>query len=167
MQCKEKMTPCFRAASYCSPQDKSTSPPSPVYPSPGLISWTICHLQYFLKSCLNMYSTHFIPIQIDIARMVESLVDAGIIVAGRVVVPVRGWKYITPKTDFENSWWFLLDPGVPGNLWVQVYSESGFADLGKPQHKKISVHLGIARLGGGLNPCQDGLWHLFLGEMSM
>ena len=21
--------------------------------------------------------------------------------------------------------------------------------------------------GGGLNPCQDGLWHLFLGEMSM
>ena len=21
--------------------------------------------------------------------------------------------------------------------------------------------------GGGLNPCQDGLWHLFLREMSM
>ena len=39
--------------------------------------------------------------------------------------------------------------------------------LGKPQHKNIAVHLGVARLGGGLNPCQDGLWHLFLGEMSM
>ena len=26
------------------------------------------------------------------------------------------------------------------------------------------VHLGIARLGGGLNPCQDGLWHLFLAS---
>ena len=38
--------------------------------------------------------------------------------------------------------------------------------FGKPHRKKISVHLGIARLGGGLNPCQDGLWHLFLGEMS-
>ena len=22
-------------------------------------------------------------------------------------------------------------------------------------------------VGGGLNPCPDGLWHLFLGEMSM
>ena len=41
-------------------------------------------------------------------------------------------------------------------------------NLGKPHHKNISVHLGIARLGegGGLNPCQDGLGHLFRGEYS-
>ena len=45
--------------------------------------------------------------------------------------------------------------------------------LGKPHHKNIAVHLGIARLvvvgggGGDLNLWQDGLWHLFLGEMPM
>ena len=40
--------------------------------------------------------------------------------------------------------------------------------LGKPQQRNISVHFGIARLGGvgGLNPCQDGLGHLFRGELS-
>ena len=39
--------------------------------------------------------------------------------------------------------------------------------LGKPQHKKYSSSFGHCPFGGGLNPCQDGLWHLFLGEMSM
>ena len=38
----------------------------------------------------------------------------------------------------------------------------------EPRRIKIHVHLGIARLGGvGLNPCQDGLGHLFRGELSI
>ena len=50
---------------------------------------------------------------------------------------------------------------------ASTYPFPSFA-LGKPQHKNISVHLGIARLRGrgGLNTCQDGLGLLFRGELS-
>ena len=33
--------------------------------------------------------------------------------------------------------------------------------VGKPHRKRYRRHLGIARLGGGLNPCPDGLGHFF------
>ena len=36
--------------------------------------------------------------------------------------------------------------------------------LGKPHRKNHPRHLGIAPLGGGLNPCPDGLGQLFLEE---
>ena len=39
--------------------------------------------------------------------------------------------------------------------------------LGKPQHKKISVHLGIAQISIGPPPRTETgtLWHLFLGKI--
>ena len=111
--------PCFLAAFYCSHRDKSTSPPSPACPSPG---WTIA--SHFLQSFIfdedpfcqfildgeidERTSAHFNSIQIDIARMVESLVDAGVIVAGGVVVPAR-WKY----QELQFDVWIFVPPHLP------------------------------------------------------
>ena len=66
------------------------------------------------------------------------------------------WKKGTLFSDF-----FI--PSLKKTICPTVYPR---CYLEKPHRKNISVHLGIARLVRGLNPCPDGLWHLFLGEMS-
>ena len=40
-------------------------------------------------------------------------------------------------------------------------SRSDESHLGKPQFEKGRVYLGIAQMGGGLDPCPNGLGHLF------
>ena len=60
------------------------------------------------------------------------------------------------------------DSAVGGDVASLEFGDSAPAPgwLGKPPQKKRHFYLGIARLGGGLDPCQDGLGHLFREELS-
>ena len=70
------------------------------------------------------------------------------------------WHKNDTKGYFQGMFFF-------NNLKRNLKKKFSWDTLGKHHYKNISVHLGIARLGGGLNPCQDGLWQLFLEEMTM
>ena len=61
---------------------------------------------------------------------------------------------------FVSHNFYRTQVNLGSHVWV-------LSSLKEASPKKISVHLGIARLGeGGLNPCQDDLSNLFSGELS-
>ena len=54
------------------------------------------------------------------------------------------------------------------NLRSELGANSAPAMVREAPLRKYSSSFGHCPFGaGGLNLCQDGLWHLFLGEMSM
>ena len=58
--------------------------------------------------------------------------------------------------------------GLPSILGASNLFPEGitFVGLGKPLSTCHHPYLGIARLGGGLNPCPDGLGHFFREDFS-
>ena len=73
---------------------------------------------------------------------------------------------LIPALHISDAATQLRESRFINNLWLD-WKENLMIDLGKPQRKFISVHLGIAQIAIGPPPrCQTGtLWHLFSGPI--
>ena len=73
---------------------------------------------------------------------------------------------LIPALHISDAATQLRESRFINNLWLD-WKENLMIDLGKPQRKFISVHLGIAQIAIGPPPrCQTGtLWHLFSGKI--